>query len=86
MRLGRKADLRVEVSEKIKTAEGIVSIKLESIDGQLPTFQPGAHIDLHLQNGLVRQYSLVNGPGETNCYKIGVKLEEPSAGGSSYIL
>ena len=82
---GRKADLRVKVSEKIKTAEGIVSIKLESIDGQLPTFQPGAHIDLHLQNGLVRQYSLVNGPGETNFYKIGVKLEEPSAGGSSYI-
>jgi ferredoxin-NADP reductase/nitrite reductase/ring-hydroxylating ferredoxin subunit len=82
---GRKADLRVKVSEKIKTAEGIVSIKLESIDGQLPTFQPGAHIDLHLQNGLVRQYSLVNGPGETNFYRIGVKLEEPSAGGSSYI-
>ena len=82
---GRKADLRVKVSEKIKTAEGIVSIKLESIDGQLPTFQPGAHIDLHLQNGLIRQYSLVNGPGETNFYRIGVKLEEPSAGGSSYI-
>ena len=82
---GRKADLRVKVSEKIKTAEGIVSIKLESIDGQLPTFQPGAHIDLHLQNGLVRQYSLVNGPGETTFYRIGVKLEEPSAGGSSYI-
>ncbi|MDA9228530.1 Rieske 2Fe-2S domain-containing protein [Rhodobacteraceae bacterium] len=82
---GRKADLRVKVSEKIKTAEGIVSIKLEFIDGQLPTFQPGAHIDLHLQNGLVRQYSLVNGPGETNFYRIGVKLEEPSAGGSSYI-
>ena len=82
---GRKADLRVKVSEKFKTAEGIVSIKLESIDGQLPTFQPGAHIDLHLQNGLVRQYSLVNGPGETNFYRIGVKLEEPSAGGSSYI-
>ena len=82
---GRKADLSVMVSEKCKTAEGIVSIKLESIDGQLPTFQPGAHIDLHLQNGLVRQYSLVNGPGETTFYRIGVKLGEPSACGSSYI-
>ena len=73
------------VSEKIKTAEGIVSIKFEALDGQLPTFQPGAHIDLHLQSGLIRQYSLVNGPGETNFYNIGVKLEEESAGGSSYI-
>ena len=31
----------------------------------LPTFQPGAHIDVHLPNGLVRQYSITNGPGET---------------------
>ena len=81
----RQANLRVMVSEKIKTAEGIVSIKFEALDGQLPTFQPGAHIDLHLQSGLIRQYSLVNGPGETNFYNIGVKLEEESAGGSSYI-
>jgi hypothetical protein len=30
------------------------------IDGEaLPTYEPGAHIDLHLPNGLIRQYSLV---------------------------
>ena len=82
---GRKADLRVEVFEKSSTANGVVSLKLRSIKEQLPTFQPGAHIDLHLQNGLVRQYSLINGPGETSYYQIGVKLEKDSNGGSENI-
>ncbi len=80
---GRKADLRVQVAAKSVTAEGIVSLRLEPITGnRLPTFQPGAHIDVHLQNGLVRQYSLTNGPGETDHYTIGVKREPDSRGGS----
>ena len=30
------------------------------LDGKpLPTYEPGAHIDLHLPNGLIRQYSLI---------------------------
>ena len=83
--IGRQAVLRVQVAEKKKTAKDICSIKLVSLGDQLPTFQPGAHIDLHLQNGLIRQYSLVNGPGETNSYNIGVKLDPLSAGGSEYL-
>ncbi|WP_136661562.1 Rieske 2Fe-2S domain-containing protein [Nitratireductor sp. XY-223] len=79
---GRQAELRVQVTEKAMTAEGIVSLRLEALKGPLPTFQPGAHIDVHLQNGLVRQYSLTNGPGETDHYTIGVKREPDSRGGS----
>ena len=75
--------LRVVVARKLMAADGIVSLELEPLDGQLPTFQPGAHIDVHLPNGLVRQYSLVNGPGELGHYVIGVKLEPGSRGGSS---
>ena len=82
---GRKAELRLHVSERILTSRDVVSLKLKGIEGQLPTFQPGAHIDLHLQNGLIRQYSLVNGPGETDHYRIGVKLEKDGRGGSQYI-
>ena len=82
---GRTADLRVEVFEKTFTSKGVVTLKLRSIKEQLPTFQPGAHIDLHLPNGLVRQYSLINGPGETSYYQIGVKLEKNSMGGSENI-
>ncbi len=79
----RRAPLRVQVARKWQTATDIVAIELESIGGQLPTFQPGAHIDVHLPNGLVRQYSLTNGPGELTHYRIGVKLEAESRGGSA---
>jgi len=79
----RDAPLRVRVARKWDTAEGVAAFQLESLTGQLPTFQPGAHIDVHLQGGLVRQYSLTNGPGELAWYRIGVKLEPDSRGGSS---
>lgn len=78
----RKAELRVQVVKKAMTAEGITSLRMEAVKGQLPTFQPGAHIDVHLQNGMIRQYSLTNGPGETDHYTIGVKREPDSRGGS----
>jgi ferredoxin-NADP reductase/nitrite reductase/ring-hydroxylating ferredoxin subunit len=79
----RVAPLRVVVARKWAAAEDVAGFELESIAGPLPAFQPGAHIDVHLQNGLVRQYSLTNGPGEVVRYRIGVKLEPQSRGGSS---
>ena len=79
---GRAATVSVRVSRKWETADGIVAFQLSPLDGVLPTFQPGAHIDVHLPNGLVRQYSITNGPGETSYYRIGVKLEPDSRGGS----
>ena len=82
---GRSAELRVQVTNKEMTAEGIARLRLEPIKGALPTFQPGAHIDVHLPNGLVRQYSVTNGPGETDHYTIGVKREADSRGGSAAI-
>ena len=80
---GRQASLRVRVARKWDTAADVAAFELESIAGQLPTFQPGAHIDVHLSNGLVRQYSLTNGPGQLDRYRIGVKLEPESRGGSA---
>lgn len=80
---GRKAALRVQVLRKWATAEGVVGLELESIGEPLPTHQPGAHIDVHLPNGLVRQYSLTNAPGEGSLYRLGVKLEPDSRGGSA---
>ncbi|OMQ34457.1 Rieske 2Fe-2S domain-containing protein [Ensifer sp. 1H6] len=81
-RHGRKAAIRVQVARKWQTADGVMAFELRPIKGLLPTFQPGAHIDLHLPNGLIRQYSLTNGPGQTDCFTIGVKLEHASRGGS----
>lgn len=75
----------VEVSRKWVVAEGVVGLELRPTEGGLTTFQPGAHIDLHLPTDLTRQYSLINGPGEQAYYQIGVKLEEDSRGGSSFL-
>lgn len=79
---GRKATIRVSVARKWDAADGIAGFELRPLRGLLPTFQPGAHIDVHLPNGLIRQYSITNGPGESDHYVIGVKREAASQGGS----
>lgn len=82
---GREPQVEVAVTRKWLTAEGIAAFELSPVSGQLPSFQPGAHVDVHLPNGLVRQYSLTNGPGLTTVYRLGVKLEPDSRGGSRYM-
>lgn len=83
---GSASFLQVQVARKWSTAKDVVGLELLPIgDEQLPTFLPGAHIDVRLPNGVIRQYSLTNGPGELDKYRIGVKLEQVSSGGSKYI-
>ena len=82
---GRRPQVQVAVARKWLTAEGIAAFDLAPVAGELPGFQPGAHLDVHLPNGLVRQYSLTNGPDLTNIYRIGVKLEPEGRGGSRYM-
>jgi ferredoxin-NADP reductase len=48
----------------------------------LPAYEPGAHLDLHLPNGLVRQYSLLVPERDPEKYLIGVKRDPASRGGS----
>jgi vanillate O-demethylase ferredoxin subunit len=75
--------LEVRVARKTREAEAICSYELVPVDGAaLPPFAAGAHIDVHLPNGLVRQYSLCNAPGETHRYLIAVLRDAASRGGS----
>ena len=53
--------------------------------GVLPSFAPGAHIDVHLSNGLTRQYSLICCEPQPRRYVIGVKLDANSRGGSRHM-
>ena len=63
-------------------AEGINSIELRPHDNQLfPTFEAGSHIDLHLPNGLIRSYSLLNSPSDSGRYVVGVLRDRNSRGG-----
>lgn len=48
----------------------------------LVRFSAGSHIDVHLKNGLTRQYSLSNSSHENHRYVIGVLNDENSRGGS----
>ena len=43
---------------------------------------PGAHIDVHMPSGLVRQYSLNGDPGTRDFYRIAVRRIPDGGGGS----
>nr|CBA29570.1 Vanillate O-demethylase oxidoreductase [Curvibacter putative symbiont of Hydra magnipapillata] len=80
------ATLQVKVAAKRTEAQDICSLELVAADGgALPAFTAGAHIDVHLPNGLVRQYSLSNAPTETKRYVIGVLRDAASRGGSTAV-
>ena len=64
-------------------AVGIHSYELVDPAGaELPPFTAGAHIDVHLPNGVIRQYSLCNAPSERHRYVIAVLRDEHGRGGS----
>ncbi|MHB0790233.1 PDR/VanB family oxidoreductase [Bradyrhizobium sp. 5.13L] len=54
-------------------------------DWELPPFKAGGHIDVYLQPGLVRTYSLCNEPEDNHRYVIAVKRESNSRGGSTFL-
>jgi ferredoxin-NADP reductase len=60
--------------------------ELQSLDGApLPAYEPGAHIDLHLPSGLLRNYSLTVAAPEPSTYTIAIKRDPASRGGSRFI-
>jgi vanillate O-demethylase ferredoxin subunit len=78
--------IRVRVASRALVAEGIVSLDLVCPEGRdLPPFEAGAHVDLHLGNGLIRQYSLCSDPAVRSHYRIAVLREPASRGGSAYV-
>ncbi|MDE0309996.1 MAG: PDR/VanB family oxidoreductase [Acidiferrobacterales bacterium] len=72
-------------SIKSETEEIRSYVLVDPEGGELPEFAAGAHIDLHLDNGLVRQFSLCGPAWERQSYLIGVLLEQSGTGGSQYI-
>lgn len=63
-----------------------LAIRLMAIDGEsLPAWQPGAHIDVHLPGGIIRQYSLTGSHHQAASYLICIAREPHSRGGSRYI-
>lgn len=85
---GIASTLDLQVRSVRALARDILGIELAAADGRpLPGAQAGAHIDLHLPNGLIRQYSLTHTPGTATqaSYQVAVGLDAHSRGGSSWI-
>jgi vanillate O-demethylase ferredoxin subunit len=77
-------ELMVRVARRVEEADGVCSFELVPRDtSTLPAFAAGAHIDVHVAPGLIRQYSLSNDPAERNRYRIAVLRESTSRGGSA---
>jgi ferredoxin-NADP reductase len=67
-------------------AEGVVVLDLAHPENDdLPRWEPGAHIDLILDDGLTRQYSLCGDPRDSGIWRVGVLLDPNSRGGSRYV-
>ncbi|WP_433799948.1 PDR/VanB family oxidoreductase [Actinomycetospora sp. CA-084318] len=79
-------DLRLRVHRRAVGADGVVVLELRHPAGNdLPAWSPGAHVDLILPDGLVRQYSLCGDPQNRTAWQIGVLREPDGRGGSAYI-
>lgn len=75
--------IEVRITAQRLEADGVVSLELTAEEGvQLPEWEAGAHIDLLLPSGLVRQYSLCGDPRDRRRLRIAVLLEANGRGGS----
>ena len=68
-----------------QVAEDVVSLVLRATHGPLAPWDPGAHIDLALPNWLTRQYSLCGDPADRESYRVAIRHEPLSRGGSEYV-
>lgn len=81
-----QAWIPVRVACKRAVARDIVHMILEAEDGAaLPAFDAGAHIDVELPGGIVRQYSLCGVPGAARRYELGILNDPQGRGGSRAI-
>ncbi|MFT4082216.1 MAG: PDR/VanB family oxidoreductase [Nocardioides sp.] len=75
--------VRVRVVEVRDVSDCVRLFRLVSADdAPLSGWAPGAHLEIVLPSGLVRQYSLCGSPAERGAYEIAVLREPTSRGGS----
>jgi len=78
--------LDVVVSKRADVATDIIGLELTSADDTpLPSYDAGAHVDVYVKSGLIRQYSLTGDPADGSKYRLGILLDPKSRGGSTAI-
>ena len=77
--------MKLTVTDRHFETPDILALELANVDGTpLPVADPGAHVVVRLGDGLARQYSIYARQPE-GCYRIAVKREENSRGGSERV-
>jgi ferredoxin-NADP reductase len=79
----RTQELRVVDRTVVAHDQNVVALTLAAVDGKpLPPWYPGAHLDLYLPSGRLRQYSLCGDPADRSSYRIAVRRIPTGGGGS----
>lgn len=79
----RRITLEVAQRQVVAHDQDVIALTLVAPDrGPLPRWHPGAHIDVHLPSGRVRQYSLCGDPAVPDAYRIAVRRIPEGGGGS----
>ncbi|MFD5480008.1 PDR/VanB family oxidoreductase [Streptomyces hawaiiensis] len=74
------------VGERESAADGVLALTLRHPLGEpLPAWEPGAHVDVLLEPGLERQYSLCGDPADRSAWRIAVLRESAGRGGSAHV-
>lgn len=79
-------DLTLRLLSMTWEAKGVLSLVLVDPEGgELPAWEPGAHLDLDLPGGILRQYSLCGDPRDRGHYRVAVLREPAGRGGSALV-
>lgn len=82
----RASDVDPTVLSRVDVGDDLAVLELGLPDGSpLPSWEPGAHVDVLLPSGLVRSYSLCGDP-DAPSWRIGVLRETGGRGGSAELL
>ncbi|WP_460847744.1 PDR/VanB family oxidoreductase [Nocardioides ultimimeridianus] len=75
--------MKMRIRSRSEVADGVVHLVMEAVGGgDLPSWQPGAHVDVRIAEDLVRQYSLCGDPRRRDVWEIGVLRVADGRGGS----
>jgi phthalate 4,5-dioxygenase reductase subunit len=79
--------MKLRVTRNDTIADGINLFEFRDAGGsELPQFSAGAHITIHVPNGMLRKYSLCSDPAERDRYQVAVKREVNGRGGSCSLI
>lgn len=78
--------MKLRVASRIETTRSAIRLAfVHPRRPELPPWTPGAHVDIHLADGRVRQYSLCGDADDRSQYVVVVKREDRGRGGSLWI-